>query len=458
MNRTFLAHVFCAICLFAIQSCATPQKSPFFVKPSGQILEADHQMFNQALELQKKGQLRPAILMWKNFLNDHPKSFEAHNNLAMAYFSNDQLDLAIDAFSRSIELSPENEKIMTNYRRALRFRVTLFKENKDYAPAVRDLEKIAGLSPKAAKRERIAAEIEDLHDLIYKQVERNNSLEDYRDYVERYPDSSNIGDARAKIMELESAQTRQMEKEQTQRRIPFPTMEEGEVNESGQIESSPIEDTVISQEEMENTGFTSDQQGEAAKEPMPAPAKEEALMVDPQPAASPGMALPQAPPSASTPASEAMVTPPPMQETVSPPPPEIPVETPEPRAMEPTPAPAPVVPAPPAPAATLTPSPSLKSEDVTSEFLQKKITELKRKVARAPTPSSGLPRGKKVKIATQASPLNVRLVPSIRGKIIGQAEKGAILPVLREKEKWYQVEYDKGKVGWISKLFSEPVE
>ncbi|MFQ5443885.1 MAG: hypothetical protein ACE5EK_04625, partial [Nitrospinales bacterium] len=72
MNRTFLVHVLFVISLLALQACATPQKSPFFLKPSGQILQADTAMFNQALELQKKGQLRPAILMWKNFLNDHP--------------------------------------------------------------------------------------------------------------------------------------------------------------------------------------------------------------------------------------------------------------------------------------------------------------------------------------------------------------------------------------------------
>ncbi|MFQ5444498.1 MAG: SH3 domain-containing protein, partial [Nitrospinales bacterium] len=296
----------------------------------------------------------------------------------------------------------------------------------------------------------IAAEIEDLQDLIYKQVERNNSLEDYQDYVERYPDSSNIRDARAKIIELESAQARQMEIEQAQRRTPFPTMEEVEVNESGQMASSPIEDTAVSQKEMESTGFQASPQGEEAKDSMPTP-KEEALMVDPQPAKTVGTEMTQAPAAVSAPVTETMETPPPVKETESPPPQEMPTEKPQAMAMDTT-------PAPPPPAATVAPPPPAKTEDVTSEFLQKKITELKRKVARAPMPSSGLTGGRKIKVATRESPLNVRLVPSIRGKIIGQAEKGSILPVLREKGKWYQVEYDKGKIGWISKLFSELVE
>jgi len=61
-----------------------------------------------------------------------------------------------------------------------------------------------------------------------------------------------------------------------------------------------------------------------------------------------------------------------------------------------------------------------------------------------------------VKVKTR---LNVRSGPEIRGgNIVFQLKLGERIPVLRENEGWYQVEYAPGKSGWISKIYSKLME
>ena len=61
-----------------------------------------------------------------------------------------------------------------------------------------------------------------------------------------------------------------------------------------------------------------------------------------------------------------------------------------------------------------------------------------------------------VKVKTR---LNVRSEPKIRGgNIVFQLKLGERIPVLRENEGWYQVEYAPGKSGWISKTYSKLME
>ena len=54
--------------------------------------------------------------------------------------------------------------------------------------------------------------------------------------------------------------------------------------------------------------------------------------------------------------------------------------------------------------------------------------------------------------------LIVREHPSIRSKNIHTLSGQAVVPLLQENENWYQVEYQKGKKGWIHKSLSKPIE
>ncbi|MBT5469722.1 MAG: tetratricopeptide repeat protein, partial [Nitrospina sp.] len=116
--------------------------SPYFEEPPDKILFSDKELFTQALKLQYKGQLQSAIQLWQKFLAERSQSFEALNNLGMAYYSNDQLDSSIESFESALAIQPDNDRIKSNLRRTLKFRVTLERENREYAKAVADLQKI----------------------------------------------------------------------------------------------------------------------------------------------------------------------------------------------------------------------------------------------------------------------------------------------------------------------------
>ena len=64
---------------------------------------------------------------------------------------------------------------------------------------------------------------------------------------------------------------------------------------------------------------------------------------------------------------------------------------------------------------------------------------------------------KKVKITTKTTPLRVRADPSSKAQIVAQIPTKAIVPMFQETGQWYQVEYQPGKKGWISKKYSKLV-
>lgn len=64
---------------------------------------------------------------------------------------------------------------------------------------------------------------------------------------------------------------------------------------------------------------------------------------------------------------------------------------------------------------------------------------------------------KMVRIATKKTPLKVRAEPDSRSKIVASLPKNSIVPVFQESKDWFQVEYQKGKKGWISKKYSRLV-
>ncbi len=203
-----IERVLCITIFFGLTACASVgdmktefKGSPYFEDPPARTLFSDKELFNQALSLQYKGQLQPAINLWQKFVTEHSRSFEAINNLGMAYYSNDELDKAIESFESALELEPANARIKKNLRRTLRFRITLHKENREYGPAIKDLKKISALSPKDRK-ERILREIEDLQEKIFSEVERINTVAEYQNFLANYPTGIYANKVREKLKEL----------------------------------------------------------------------------------------------------------------------------------------------------------------------------------------------------------------------------------------------------------------
>lgn len=312
------------VVLLILGACATT-KNPYYDTPPSQLLKDDQRKFLQALEAQQKGQIQVAVDLWQKFVREHPRSYEAHNNLGMTLYANDQLGLALEELHKAHELEPSDVKIKENLARTLKFQTALLVENKEYERAIENWGLISELSPD--EKEKISYKIEELEDRIFEQVKRSNTLEDYKSFVERYPESSNAESARKRMEELGRA------------RVVTPDPKSAE--------------TSMAPEADKHTAMTT---------PSSAPA--------------------------STPA---------------------PAPTPT-----PTPAPTP----PPAPAETA--------------------------------------KEKKVKVTTKS--LRVRASPSTKAKTIARLKSGAEVKLLSEKGAWYKVEFSKGKSGWVSKKFTQPVE
>jgi len=64
-----------------------------------------------------------AIFRWKKILRNDPNSASAHNNLAVAYEKKGMWDEAEDEYQVALKLSPQNDRIQSNY--------TKFKKNRD---------------------------------------------------------------------------------------------------------------------------------------------------------------------------------------------------------------------------------------------------------------------------------------------------------------------------------------
>ena len=60
-----------------------------------------------------------------------------------------------------------------------------------------------------------------------------------------------------------------------------------------------------------------------------------------------------------------------------------------------------------------------------------------------------------VQIMTRNTPLRVREKPDAQSKVVAQIPKGSLVPVFLEAKDWFQIEYQKGKKGWIAKKYSK---
>ena len=372
--------------------------SPYFEEPPDKILFSDKELFTQALNLQYKGQLQSAIQLWQKFLTERPQSFEALNNLGMAYYSNDQLDFSIQSFESALAIQPDNDRIKSNLNRTLRFRVTLERENRDYSKAVTDLQKIIPLANKD-QQEKVLREIESVQEKIFEEAQKLNTVEAYEQFIKTYPDSVFASKAKemlkllnptaeiAKepVKEFLPAITTETKPVETQFEEATPLVEEKLMDNSRMAESSvpemnmgepPMMDSKMSEPKMENPEMMDSKMSEPKMED---PAMMDTKMSD-MDMNSDGMAI-------DIPESELMVD---------------------------------------------------NSDPVMEESSASKV--------------------RYVKIMTKRTPLNIRDKPSSNSRIIGKVKKGAVVRLIEETSNWYHIAYATGKTGWVSRKYSKEVK
>ena len=381
MFPTSILRVLSIVLLFAVAGCATGPNpiNPYFEMPPERIPKVAMELFNRALTQLKNNQLDNSIDLWKRFLEHSPRSFRGYNNLGMALYSNDQLVPAIQAFETALALEPFDQKIKNNLKRALRFQVTIQRENKDYAAAIEQLERVKKLTD-LVEKEKVALEIETLQDLIYEQVKRANTLEDYEAFLAKYPDNpKNSDEARRIIAKM---------KPQDSTLGEFPEMQ-------SEMLPAPAERT------------TSQQQEVVVPEPM--------------------QSVPNLPPIRKE--SIEIVAEVPKSDEVE----EFSEEMQESVMEEETP-----------------PEPPAMKQSPVEEVAVDPDMEMKREkpAVQEPVPT------RRVRIMTKGAPLRVRAEPDARSKVLAQIPKGSVVPVFQEAKDWFQIEYQKGKKGWISKKYS----
>ena len=385
MFPSSILRVLLIVFLFAIAGCSTGPNpiNPYFEMPPERIPKVEMELFNRALKQLRNNQLDNSIDLWKRFLEHSPRSFRGYNNLGMALYSNDQLVPAIQAFETALALEPFDQKIKKNLKRSLRFQVTIQRENKDYPAAIGHLERVKKLTD-LAEKEKVALQIETLQDLIYEQVKRANTLQNYEAFLAKYPDNpKNSDEARRFISKMKPQESTLGE---------FPEMQ-------SEILPTPAQRT------------TSQQEGVVVPEPV--------------------QSFPNLPPIRKE--SIEIVAEVPKRDEVQ----EFSEEIQEPVMEEETP-----------------PEPPAIKQSPVEEVAVDPDMEMKRE---KPTVQEPAPT-RRVQITTKEAPLSVRAEPDVRSKALAQVPKGSVVPVFQEAKDWFQIEYQKGKKGWISKKYSQSIK
>ena len=161
--------------------------------PSQSLSKFDQELFARATLHQHKGQIDSAIVLWNKFLQRNPNSFEARNNLGLLYYANDEIVQAIDHFNQGLKLRPRENQLKMNLVRALKVQSAILEENREYDEAIMGLSRIVELSPPKEK-EGIERQIEALEDQIFKQVKKSDSIEEYQEFLKKYPHSPGNSD------------------------------------------------------------------------------------------------------------------------------------------------------------------------------------------------------------------------------------------------------------------------
>ena len=172
--------------------CATAP-TQFSDYPSQPLSRFDQELFARALSHQKKGQIEPAIVLWNKFLQKNPNSFAARNNLGLLYYANDDITQAVYHFNQGFKLRPGAVQLKMHLARVLKVRADIFEENREYDEAIRDLRRVAQLSP-AKEQEGVERQIEALEDQIFEQVKKSDSTGEYQRFLKKYPHSPGNSD------------------------------------------------------------------------------------------------------------------------------------------------------------------------------------------------------------------------------------------------------------------------
>lgn len=448
-NKIF-KHWLMAGILIVIQGCAGTTLNPFvekpyFASPPAQMSRADQELFDRALFRQTNNRLQPAIKVWGQFLEKYPRSFEAHNNLGLVYFEDDQLDAAVIELEKALSLEPSETKIKNNLVRALNFKALLYREANDYNRAVDTLKRIQEIST-PEEQEKVGYRIEKYEDKAFGQAKRINTLEAYQGFLIRYPKSSkNSDEARTKIEGLKRREVAVSEKKpeidvnaKTSSAVMKPeemrageALLEGSLMEEGNKENmtdatSTMKDAV--EKEKENLA------GAAPKIKSTAENKVESAMTDlKEPVGKVEMADKTV--SAPKPLDNGFIPVQPLEVPLSG---EQKIEI----ATQPNPKPATGV------DPFSNPEPEiLKPAPGTLNPKQNDPPEV---LAQAPN--------KKVKIVTNKDPLRIRAGPTSDSKVLATVAKGSLVPFVKEKNGWYKIEFSAGQMGWVSKKYALMVE
>jgi Tfp pilus assembly protein PilF len=116
--------------IFRVTACLA-----FVLVAAGASLSADARSDAKAqvefgIDVAQRGLWREAIYRWERAVEIDPSYAAAHNDLAVAYEHEGQLDKARQAYEKALELDPDNAQIRQNYE--------LFKEINDRTSAAKD--------------------------------------------------------------------------------------------------------------------------------------------------------------------------------------------------------------------------------------------------------------------------------------------------------------------------------
>ena len=224
--------------------CSTwknPEKAQTIDKPSAPVPKADKDLYSKALEAQKKGQLEAAIQLWKEYLSKNPDSHEAHNNLGLIYYNQDQITQALQEFETAFRMQPEDPETRANLVMGLRFKADMFHENREYFKTLKILERMETLVPEREKQSILFYQ-EQVEDQIFIQVMETDTTAAYKDFIRRFPDGLNAVRAKEFLEQgsSRSARADYPKKRKTKRsRKPTKAVESGSFASGGSAQALP---------------------------------------------------------------------------------------------------------------------------------------------------------------------------------------------------------------------------
>jgi tetratricopeptide (TPR) repeat protein len=429
MNLKTLSR-FCVIgLLVCIQACASNplgyfSEKPYFTAPQGQMTREDRELFDRALFRQENNRSAAAIKVWKQFLQKYPRSFEAHNNLGLVYFGDDQVGPSIVEFETALSLEPNDEKIKNNLVRVLMFKSTLLNEARDYNGAVDTLKQAQELSSPEQK-EKIGFIIEKFEDKVFEQAKQSNTLQAYEGFLKRFPNSGKKADeARTKIAGLKpiSSEVSETALDGMQTEDSSPAVSPGGTEIPDSDPAPAMAKTGDEDMEKDISGAESSILESADKGHMDevgSPMKEGA-----------GKIMETAEKAEERPLIESLdegIVPEQPQEVVRS------VDRPIEIATQPE----------PKPSTGTDLFPAQEPPEVANLFDSLEGSQPPKKI---------------VEIVTRNDPLRVREEPSSNSRVLGTVDKGSQFPFVREQNGWYKVQFSSGQMGWVSKKFSRLME